>query len=68
MLRLPPARKIEELVPTWTRALAQADAENLKRGQDIELGRAAVVLTSPDGSRFRVVVDDNGTLSTEAIV
>lgn len=49
------------------RQLEQADAENHKRGRDVEVGRARVVLTSPNGTRYALVVSDAGALSTVAV-
>lgn len=46
--------------------LEQADLENLKRGRDIELGSGRVIGTSQNGTRFALVFNNDGTLSTEA--
>jgi hypothetical protein len=45
----------------------QADAQNLKRGVDIEMGKARVILTSPAGHRFALTVSDTGVVSTTAL-
>lgn len=42
------------------------DRRNRKVGQDINLARDRITLTSPGGVRWAIVVDDAGTLSTEA--
>jgi len=38
-----------------------------KRGVDLELASERLILRSPDGSRFSVVVDNTGALSTVAL-
>ena len=48
-------------------ALQRADAESLKRGRDVELGRGRLILTSPGGFRFAVTVADDGSLATAAL-
>ena len=49
------------------RTLEQADRMNLKRGQDIELVTGRLILRSPNGSRYRVTVDNAGNLGTVAL-
>lgn len=49
------------------RALELADAQNLKRGQDVELRDERLILRSPDGTRYQVTVDNTGTLGTVAL-
>jgi hypothetical protein len=49
------------------RQLEQADSENHKRGRDIEVGQARVILTSPNGTRYALVVSNAGALSTVAV-
>jgi hypothetical protein len=46
------------------RALELADAQNLKRGQDIELRDERLIMHSPDGSRWALTVDNLGNLGT----
>ena len=43
-----------------------ADRDNLKRGRDIDLGGAAagLILVSPNGTRWRLTVGDDGALTT----
>jgi len=53
--------------PVWKRILEQEDAKNLKRGRDIEVGEARVILTAPNGARFALQVSNTGTLSTVAV-
>lgn len=46
-----------------------ADRDNLKRGRDLDLGHAAagLVLTSPDGTRWRLTVGNDGALETTGL-
>ena len=46
--------------------IEQADRENHKRDKDIEVGTASIILTSANGTRYKVVVSDAGVLSTSA--
>lgn len=47
--------------------LEQADAANRKRGQDVEIGASRLILTSPDGTRWSVTVDNAGTLAATSL-
>lgn len=48
--------------------LEQADQQNRKRGQDLELGEGErIVLTAPDGGRWALTVNNDGTLATSAL-
>lgn len=38
-----------------------------KKGQDIEVGEARLILTSPNGTRYEVKVDNAGVLSATAL-
>ncbi len=38
-----------------------------KKLEDVEIGQNSLILTSPNGSRFKLLVDDAGDMSTEAI-
>lgn len=49
------------------RQIEQADAQNLKKGQDIEVGSSRVILTSPNGTRYALTVDNAGVLGTVAV-
>lgn len=54
-------------------AVEREDGRNLKRGQSVELsgnsgdGGPMLVLKSPDGTRYRLLVDNAGALSTVAL-
>lgn len=44
------------------------DAENRKRGRDVEVaGTERLILSSPNGTRFDVVVSNAGVLSAVAL-
>ena len=45
----------------------QADRENRKQGRDIEVFPARLILTSPNGTRYQILVSDAGVLSTGAV-
>jgi hypothetical protein len=61
---LPPLRYDRGHEIERNRRAERADAENHKRGRDIEVGPARVVLTASDGSRHALVVSPAGALST----
>lgn len=44
-----------------------ADRGNHKRGRDVEIGSAKLILTSPNGSRYSIEVDNAGNISASAI-
>lgn len=47
--------------------IERADGENHKRGRDVEVGQARLILTSPDGNRWSVAVDNSGNLTATAL-
>lgn len=47
--------------------IEQADAENHKRGRDVEIGQGRLILTSPDGTRFEIEVDNAGTITATSL-
>ena len=49
------------------RQLEMADQQNHKRGQDVEIGQARLILTAPNGARWSVTVSNIGTLSAVAL-
>ena len=49
------------------RAIERADSENIKRGQDYEVGQGRVILTASDGTRWALTVSVAGALSTVAM-
>ncbi|MCH1580842.1 MAG: hypothetical protein L7S55_09065 [Luminiphilus sp.] len=48
-------------------ALEQADSLNRKKNQDIELAQDRLILQSPNGTRFKLVVNDLGILTASAV-
>ena len=49
------------------RAIEQADAVNVKRGRDYEVGQGRVILTASDGTRWALTVSVTGVLGTVAL-
>lgn len=47
--------------------IERADVQNRKKGQDVEVLGARLILTSPNGTRYSVTVDNSGNLSTTAL-
>ena len=47
--------------------LEQADDMNRKKNQDIELRNDRLILQSPDGTRYKLSVDNSGNLSAVQI-
>lgn len=49
------------------RQIEMADAQSHKRNRDVEIGAARLILTSPNGARWSITVDNAGTLTATAI-
>lgn len=49
------------------RQIEAADRENHKKNQIIEVGSGALVLTSPDGARWEIVVSNAGAISATSL-
>ena len=47
--------------------IEQADDLNRKKNQDIELRNERLILQSPDGTRFKLQVDNSGNLSASSL-
>ena len=47
--------------------MERADSQNVKKNQDIELGQNRIILTSPNGTRYALAVDNAGALSTVVV-
>ena len=47
--------------------IEQADYLNHKRNQDVEVGDGRVILKSPNGTRYKIAVDNSGNLTASAI-
>lgn len=67
--RLPVGKFTEDVQRTWERVLREADRLNFKRNQDIELDAdTRLVIQSPNGTRYRLFVDDSGNLEARSVV
>jgi hypothetical protein len=52
----------------FRKTLDQRDTENRKKQQDVEVaGTERLILSSPNGSRFNIVVSNAGALSAVAL-
>jgi hypothetical protein len=49
------------------RDIERRDAQNHKRGRDVEVGVGRLILTSPDGTRFSVTVDNSGAVTATPV-
>lgn len=47
--------------------LESADRQNRKINTDVEIGSSKLILTSPNGTRYSVVVSNAGALSATAL-
>lgn len=66
-LPTPPASYDRTAMVQTNLAIEQADYMNHKKNQDIEVGDGRVIIKSPNGSRFEILVDNSGNLSTNAL-
>ena len=60
-MKLP--RSDDRLLTEISRQVEQADRMNYKRDRDLEIGQNRLILTSPNGSRYVITVDNAGVLS-----
>lgn len=67
ILPIPPVRYESTDQSRLREELRRADAENHKRGRDVEIGAGRVILTSPNGTRYALTVDNAGVLGTVAV-
>lgn len=49
------------------RIIEASDRQNHKKDRDLEIGQARLILTSPDGTRWSVTVDNSGVISATSI-
>lgn len=62
-----PAKYDQDNEKNLRTALTQADGKNYKKGQDLEIVRPQrLILRSANGTRYALVVDNSGNLSTSA--
>jgi len=64
-MKLP--RQTDRNLTEMARQIEQADAMNYKRDRDLEIGDNRVILTSPNGSRYALTVDNAGVIGTIAL-
>ena len=43
------------------------DKNNHKRNRDVEIGQSRLILTSSNGTRYKITVDNSGVISATAI-
>lgn len=48
----------------FKRVFDALEAQAHKKGQDVELAGGRLILTAPNGTRYALVVDNTGALST----
>jgi hypothetical protein len=68
-MRLPDQPKTYDQFVERQRSLSleQADSLNRKKNQDIEVGDERIILQSPSGTRFKLVVNDLGVVTASAV-
>lgn len=64
-MKLPPPQD-PFLSQTFT-ILEREDARNRKRNEDIELGMNSIIITAPNGTRYKLIVSNAGVLSTTPV-
>ena len=47
--------------------LEKSDQQNFKRLSDVEIGSARLIIESPNGTRYKIAVDDSGNLSASSV-
>lgn len=63
-----PAQYGKEDQDRLRKSLDQRDAENRKKRQDVEIaGSERLILSSPNGSRWNITVDNAGALAAVAL-
>lgn len=68
-MRLPDQQSTYDQFAERQRSLEieQADYLNRKKNQDIEVGDERIILKSPNGTRFKLVVNDLGVVTASAV-
>ena len=63
-----PSRSYDSMIQSEiNRAIELGDSQNLKKDGDLEVGNGRVVLTSANGTRYKLTVDNSGNLGTATI-
>lgn len=60
-MKLP--RSDDRIITEISRQVELADRMNYKRDRDLEIGDNRIILTSPNGSRYALTVNNAGVLS-----
>lgn len=63
----PPAGYDARWAAEVKRDIERRDAQNHKRGRDVEIGEARLILTSPNGTRFSITVDNSGVITATPV-
>jgi len=58
---------VNSLPPQDRQQIERADKQNHKKDRDIYVSPGRLILTSPDGTKYSVEVDNAGALSTSAV-
>ena len=66
-MRLPRPKNNDKDMTEMARQIEQADSMNYKRDRDVEMSNNRHILTSPNGSRYALTVDNAGVIGTTAL-
>jgi hypothetical protein len=66
-LQRPTARYDERDQIEMRSVIEREDEQNVKRNRDYEVGATRIILTSPNGTRYAIAVDNAGALSAVAV-
>ena len=64
---LPRPKNNDKDMTEMARQIEQADIMNYKRDRDVEMSNNRLILTSPNGSRYALTVDNAGVIGTTAL-
>lgn len=67
ILPRPPTTFDQTIASLTNLSIEQADQLNHKKNQDIEVGDGRVILKSPNGTRYKIEVDNSGNLSASTV-
>ena len=63
----PPVNYTAQVEYERNRTIELADRNNHKRNSDVEIGIGRLILTSPNGTRYSITVDNAGVISATAV-
>jgi hypothetical protein len=63
----PPARYDARFAESQSAEIERELQRSHKKNENIELGATAIIMTSPNGTRYKLTVDNSGVLGTTAI-